>query len=275
MPDYKPLSLLQTRSYPGYQFYATMTYDSQPAEYCMRYVILTVMEWIRQRIGGDTFPPELQTPSAKEYAKIPNKMFKSYHFNGGFNLDITSLPDRGIWSMRIKEPDVERQGKKAIIGRFFVTDIGLRCQETMVECGIRTDVLDPMDVTQEVPNAYRPAFLRALFETKRLKIIQVERLKYNQANQVNNPMALKRLMDLIVNESNYMPIMVLTYASEQRKVMDVVDKLDRYLGLSESDRSFAKQLSQLDLVPETLEFGDTILPYDADYMAYHTFPSDE
>lgn len=72
-----------------------------------------------------------------------------------------------------------------------------------VECGVRIDVLDPVDVTEEVPSAYRPAFIRHLFATKRLKIRQIEPLKYNEAHIVNNPMAMKRLVDLISNEHSY------------------------------------------------------------------------
>lgn len=271
MPDFKPLSLLQTRSYPGYQLYATMKYEDQSPEKCMKYIVLTVLNWLRQKIGGESLPPELQTPQPKDFTKVSNDVFKSYHFSGGFTLDITSMLDHGIWAARIKEPDVERQGKKAIIGRFFVTEIGLKCLSDSVEFGVRIDVLDPVDVTDEVPSAYRPGFIRHLFATKRLKIRQVEPLKYNEAHVVNNPMAMKRLVELISNEQNYLPIIVLTYASEQRSVMEVVEKLDKNLGLTGTPDSFMSRLNQINLVPEMLEFGDASLPYDADYMAYHTF----
>ena len=271
MPDFKPLSLLQTRSYPGYQFYATMKYRGQSSDRCMKYIILTVLNWLRQKIGGEAMPEELQLPSPKRFTKVSNDAIRSYHFSGGFTLDITSLLDHGIWAARIKEPDLERQDKKAIIGRFFVTEIGLHRLEDSVECGVRIDVLDPIDVTEEVPNAYRPAFMRHLFATKQLRIRQIEPLKYSEAHTVNNPMAMKRLIELISNEQNYMPIIVLTYASEQRSIMEVVEKLDKGLGLTNTSDSFMNRLKQLDLIPETLEFGDAILPYDADYMAYHTF----
>ena len=88
MPDFKPLSLLQTRSYPGYQFYATMKYEDQSADRCMKYIILTVMNWLRQKIGGDSLPEELQLPSPKELTKVSNEAIRSYHFSGGFTLDI-------------------------------------------------------------------------------------------------------------------------------------------------------------------------------------------
>ena len=83
-------------------------------------------------------------------------------------------------------------------------------------------------------------------------------------------MAIKRLVSLIHHEQNTMPIIVLTYASEQRSVKEVVERLDKNLGLTGKPDSFMTRLNQLDLVPETLEFGNAILPYDPDYVAYHT-----
>ncbi len=271
MAGFRLLSLLQTRTYPGYQFYATMKYDGQSAERCMKYAVLTVLEWLRTKIGGVTIPEELLTSPAKDFAKVENEQIRSYHFSGGYSLDITALMERGIWAARIKEPDVERDDKKAIIGRSFVTEIGFRCHREDVECGIRIDVLDPLDVAEEVAQAYRPGFLRNLFETSKLRIRQVELLKYNKPCVVSSAAAMKQLFALIDSTENFMPIIVLTYAAERRNVQEIVEKLDKNLGLTGKPGSFMDRLSQIDLVPETLEFGDAVLPYDAEYMAYHTF----
>ena len=271
MPEYKPLSLLQTRSYPGYQFYATLKYDARTPKQCMGFAVLTIMDWLRRKIGAENLPEELQTPPPGSFAGFDADRLGSYHFSGGFGLDITSLPEHGIWAARIKEPDVERNDRKAVIGRFFVTEIGLRAGAEQVELGVRIDVLDPIDVTEEVPSAYRPAFIRQLFAAKQLRIRQVEALKYDRAQLINSPAALKRLLALIASGQNYMPVIVLTYAAERWRVTDVVEKLDRRLGLCGTEGSFMSRLRQLDLAPQTLEFGNPVLPYDADYMAYHTF----
>lgn len=271
MATFKPLTLLQTRSYPGYQFYATLKYKDQKPTECMKYTILTVMDWLRDKIDGDMLPEELKTPSPQKFTRVADDVFKSYHYSGGFSLDITSLISQGIWAARIKEPDTERNDRKAIIGRFFITDIGIHCIDDSVELGVKIDVLDPVNVPEEVPYAYRPQFIRRLFETRRLKMTQVKLLKYNQPNLVNNPMALKHLLELIPDPNNYMPIMVLTYAADQKKVKELIERLDKNLGLRGKSNSFSKRLAQLDTVPEMLEIGDPLLPYDAEYMAYHTF----
>ncbi len=271
MAVFKPLTLLQTRSYPGYQFYATLKYKDQGPAACMKYTILTVMAWLRDKIDSDMLPEELKTPSPQRFTRVADELFQSYHYSGGFSLDITSLISQGIWAARIKEPDTEKKDRKAIIGRFFITDIGIHCNGDSVELGVRIDVLDPVNISEEVPYAYRPQFIRRLFETGRLKITQVKLLKYKQPNLVNNPMALKHLLELIPDPDNYMPIMVLTYAADQKRVKELIERLDKNLGLRGKSNSFSKRLAQLDGVPELLEIGDPLLPYDAEYMAYHTF----
>ena len=270
MPQYKPLGLLRTRTYPGYQFYATLRYKEQPPEACMRFAILTVMEWLREKIGWEDLPEELRTPPAGAFGRAEAEELRSYHFSGGFSLDITSLPEQGIWAARIREPDMEREGRKAVLGRAFETHIGFRRGQEDVECGVRIDVLDPLEAP-EVPFAYRPAFLRRLFASPRLHIAQVEPLKYEEPTLVTNPMMLRRLTDLLRDERNQLPVIALTYGTQRRSVQEIVEKLDRSLGLTGSADSFSRQLSQLSLVPETLEFGEAQLPCDAEYMAAHSF----
>ena len=269
MAAYKPLSLLQTRSYPGYQFFAEVRMREHGSGDCMKVVALTVLDWLRQRVGGESLPEELCAPPAKEYARVELTDLRSYHFSGGYSLDITSLPARGVWAARVKEPDVERAGKKAVVGRFFVTEIGLKQLEDHVELGVRIDVLDPLEA-EEVPSAFRPAFLRTLFSARGLRFRQVEPLKYDHPALVNNPMALTRLTRLIQSQQNLMPIAVLTYASERKNVLELVERLDRRMGLTGQPESFAARLNQLALVPDMLEIGDPFLPYDADYMALHS-----
>jgi len=271
MQSYKPLNLLDTRMYPGYQFYAVMKYDGHSPQECLCYIALTIMEWLRQKIDHKPLPEELCTPDAKAFARVPMDQLRSYHYNGGFVLDITSIPKRGIWAARIKEPQIERQNKKAVVGRFFVTEIGLHCVNDAVECGIRIDVVDPVDVTEEVPYAYRPAFLRRLFQTKKLRIRQSGLLKYDAAHRIADAKSLNSLCSLIHDPENRMPLIVLTYAVQSYSIAEIVQRLDARLGLTKQEDSFAGRLKLLDLVPETLELGAPVLPYDADYMALHSF----
>ena len=102
MPDFKPISLLTTKSYAGYQFLARLRYDGQTPGECLRFAALCYMDWLRQKIDADTLPEELNTPPAADFAKVDDSVLKSYHFSGGFVLDITAMPSRGMWAARVR-----------------------------------------------------------------------------------------------------------------------------------------------------------------------------
>lgn len=127
---------------------ARLRYDGQTPRECLRYTVLCYLDWLRQKLGTDELPQELNTPPAREFLNTEDSVLKSYHFSGGFVLDITSLPEKGMWAARIREPDSERDGKKAQLGRFFVTETALRIDGEDVVLGVRIDVIDPVNAPQ-------------------------------------------------------------------------------------------------------------------------------
>ncbi len=271
MTDYMPLALLKTRSYPAYQFLGHIRYDGRSAGECMNYVILTVMSWIRQKLGNLTFPEELLSPDSSEYMNTSLENFCSFHFHEGIHIDITCLPDDGIWTLHIKEPDTETTTRKAVIGRFFMTEVALKLVEDLVHFAVRIDVLDPMEGVAEVDYAFRPAFMRSLFSNKKLRITQVDLLRYDESYSVNNSHGLRHMMDVLRSPDNYMPCIIFTYALKNRKVMELVETLDEALGLVGAEASFKNHLSTCSLVPEMLEYGSPYVPYDAEHVARHAF----
>ena len=104
---YEPLKLNQTNRYAGYQFHARVRVDGMDAACGFRYLILSVYQWIRNRVPeNDRGVPELALPVAGEYASVPVERFLPYHFSVGYTLNITPLVEDGIWSLRLKEPDI-------------------------------------------------------------------------------------------------------------------------------------------------------------------------
>ncbi len=270
MASFQPLALLKTRTYPAYQFMATLRLDRQPHEKCLSFVILTILSWLRQKLGTEEIPAELDLPAPQAFARVQKDKFVSYHVHEGYVLDITSLLDQGIWTLHISEPDTNLKERSAVAGRSFVTDVGLKCTDDGVILAVRINVVDPIDTPTEVEYAFRPGFMRDLFAASKLRIIQSDLLYYEQPQTVGNSHALRRMMDVLKSSNNYMPSLILTYAMEKRKVLDLVDQLDQAMGLA-GEQSFRAQLSTMSLVPELLEFGNPILPYDADLLARHSF----
>ena len=222
---YEPLKLNQTNRYAGYQFHARIRMDGTEPSDAFRYVVLTVCEWILKRIPeGDRQAPELQLPPAEKYAEAGNDVFRPYHFSIGYALDITPLMNDGIWAMRIKEPDAGTAEREAVPGRFFTTRVGVRLNEKgYTELGIRIDVTDPASEEKEIDFAFRPGFVRNLFEKPFIRVEQVRDLLYDKAVRVETEEDYRQLVYLLESEDNQMPLAVFTCA---RKAEDAPDPGD-------------------------------------------------
>ena len=211
--QYEPLKLNQTNRYAGYQFHARVRIDGLSPSDAFRYLILTVCSWARQRMPeGDRNVPELSLPEAEEYASVGPERFMPYHFSIGYALDITPLMDQGIWSMRLKEPDIGTDERPSVPGRFFTTRVGLRLNEKgYTELGIRIDVTDPASAEKEVAFAFRPAFVRSLAIQPSVVFEQVREMKYGQAVTVETDEDYRQFLYMLENEENQLPLVVFTH----------------------------------------------------------------
>lgn len=97
--------LLQNTLYPTYQLHATMSNKQTTPTEGLRFAALTVMEWLRQRIGED-IPQELVQPEPERYKEADDSCLPSLHIHRGYVVDIVSLPSQGVWSLQITEPDL-------------------------------------------------------------------------------------------------------------------------------------------------------------------------
>ena len=216
---YEPIKLNQTNRYAGYQFHARVRIDGIKNEEAFRYLILTVCEWMLKRVPeNDRKVPELQLPSPDRYAEISDDVFQSYHFSIGYALDITPIISEGIWTLRLKEPDVGREDRPVVAGRFFTTRVGIRLNDKgYTELGIKIDVTDPASVEKEVPFAYRPGFVRNLAIQPEVHFEQVCELKRGPADRIDTDEDYKRLLYMLENDDNQLPVAVFTYARPGEK----------------------------------------------------------
>ncbi len=149
MPEkYLPRKLPWNRDYPGYQFYCTLQMKGAGAQQCFCFAVLSVIDWLKSRLREtDVIPDEIAgLPERGKSAEISPSALQSFTVSSGFSAYAVSLPEHGIWSLRLKEPDADVKNKrKAFPGRFFATNAGLRIlDDTRVELGIRIDVTEPM-----------------------------------------------------------------------------------------------------------------------------------
>lgn len=221
---YEPLKLNQTNRYVGYQFHARVKVDGMDAASGFRYLILSVYHWIRGRVPEeDRSVPELALPEAGEYASVLDKAFLPYHFSVGYTMDITPLMEDGIWSLRLKEPDIGTDERPPVSGRFFTTRVGLRLNEKgYTELGIKIDVTDPASEEKEIDFAFRPGFVRGLAVQPFVVFEQVRELGYGCPLRVSTPEEYKRFQFMLDSDENQLPLVVFThYRRGEKKVPPV------------------------------------------------------
>lgn len=170
--------------YTSFQFYA----KSEPGQGIsveQLYIkqILYVLNWIQKRcLNKDNsnhadLPEFLQNiPKPEEYKNYPLEDLASYRYYAGFQIEIMVSRDKKNWAMRVQEidrgpkPDKPDEARKPVPGRSFITDIGLRRNESSVEIATRTLVDEP-EGTKEECDAFRQAFIKELIADKDIKLV--------------------------------------------------------------------------------------------------------
>ena len=135
----------------------------------LRLAGLITMEWLRYRLGEHAPEEFLRLPPPSEYLSADDSCLFSIHISSGFMIDIVSLPDQGIWTLQITEPDLgsdpgnPHQTRQAVPGRVIETNVGFRISGTQLECGFQTLISDPEGTSQQA-EVYRLAFVRRLVD---------------------------------------------------------------------------------------------------------------
>lgn len=206
------VKLLKNHLYATYQLYAVMANKKLSPEEGLKLGALTVIAWVCHRLGDD-IPEELQVPNPEEYASFDITKLTSVHLNYGFVIDIISLPEKGMWSLQITEPDLgsdpgnPNQWRKPVAGRILETDVAFVINGKELEVGVKTIISDPENTHKA--DVYRPAFVKKLYNNPDFGLKHiipiVPRLHY-----INNQEQLKNALQLYHNPDNQLPLLFFT-----------------------------------------------------------------
>ncbi len=137
-----------------------------------------------------------------------------------------------------------------------------------MELAIRIDVLDP-EGAEEVDHAFRPAFVRYLFETKDLIISQVCPLLYDKAVSVTNEQEWKDLRKVLDSSAPTLPVILFTeeisLPNPEKLVFPSASPISPFAPLRQMPDlpGFTK--------PPTIPDPLSAFPIDPDHFAYHAF----
>ena len=147
--SYRYVKLLRNHIYPTYQLHAYMANDKTDPSDGLRLAALTTIHWLKSRLG-DAAPLEwVGIPSPENYMAASDEDLPSLYVNQGYVINIVSLPDKGMWTLQITEPDLgsdpgnPKQARQPVPGRIIETNIAFLISGKQLECGFKTIISDP------------------------------------------------------------------------------------------------------------------------------------
>lgn len=213
---HKFVKLLKNHIYPTYQLHAVM--KNNKLDPCEGLVLgaLTVCEWLRNRLGDD-IPDVLQLPTADHFREVKLEQLLSLHLNYGFVVDIISIPEKGMWSLQIVEPDLgsdpgnPNQLRKPVAGRIIETNVAFCINNNKLECGVKTVISDPENA--DLAYVYRPAFVKKLYNNRDFGLRQVADIE-PWIKFVDSAEQLKNMANIYNDSHNQLPFLILTKVKE-------------------------------------------------------------
>ena len=215
---YSVVKLLKNHLYPTYQLWAEMNSHKLSLQDGFKYGVLTVLSWLRERLGEGA-EEQLNLPEAKDYARVALEDLPSVHINHGFVIDIISLPEKGIWTMQITEPDLGpnpgtlNQSRPPVAGRIIETNVGFTFDKEKVALGVQTVISDPEN--SQLAEVYRPAFIRKLYLDDNFGLKQVMPI-LPVAYNLNTQEQLEDFIQMQNNLEHQLPCMLFV---EQKKLV--------------------------------------------------------
>ena len=282
--SYRYVKLLRNHIYPTYQLHAYMANDKTDPKDALRLAALTTMHWLKTRLG-DASPAEWSCiPSPEKYLTATDDEIPSLYVNQGHVINIVSLPDKGMWTMQITEPDLgsdpgnPAQKRPPVPGRIIETNIAFLVFNKQLECGFRTVISDPEGTVPEA-EVYRTTVVKLLMENPAFGLKQVTDIPMKPV-RLTNASQIKTMLWVTRHADNQLPTVIFTQPVEERKTMPVVTDLSKLRfspSFSPPQLDFQKLNLPKDLpTPKPAAAGkvETVTsdpPYDLDKFTYYTF----
>jgi len=169
----KTISLAAASTYSSYQL-AADTLKSDDPKHQMLLCILHTIVWLRKRFESFDIP-QLDYPAPEKCGKMSWEEIKGFEITKPYSLEVMSIPDYGIWTMQLREPDNGNPQREAVRGRIFETNIGFKLDESCVHCGFKTVVTD-LAGQKKKPEVFRLGCIKMIAEDKEIGLCQGYRL---------------------------------------------------------------------------------------------------
>lgn len=220
---YRVVKLLKNHLYPTYQLHAYMANDKMAPKDGLRLAALTTMHWLKKRMGDDVPEKWGTLPAPEEYLSATDDDLPSLYVNQGYVINIVSLPEKGMWTLQITEPDLgsdpgnPSQSRAPVPGRIIETNIAFMIVGKQVECGFKSIISDPVGTEPEA-EVYRIAVVRELMKNPAFGLKQVADIPMTPI-RLGNASQVKTMLYVTHHTDNTLPAVIFTQPVEEKKAM--------------------------------------------------------
>lgn len=210
--SYRVVHLLRNQLYPTYQLHAFMANKKTVPQDGLRLAALITMDWLRLRLGEHVPEQFRHIPEPVSYLDVNDDCLFSVHINAGYVIDIVSLPEQGLWSLQITEPDLGSDPGKAdqtrqpISGRMIETNVAYKIVGEGLECGFQIVISDP-EGTETAADVYRLAIVRRLVQHPDFGLKQIVPLT-TTPERITTVEQLKTCQELLNSDEAHLPLVV-------------------------------------------------------------------
>lgn len=262
--------LIGTKQYPTYQLHACMANKKTPLREGLKLAALTALDWLKSRLGENATEEFSALPAPEDYRQAEEHLLRSFTLNMGFTVEVSALPEHGLWAMRIIEPDLDYdtetgEHKQAVPGRVLDTGIAFRIVGSQLECGFQTIVSEPVG-TQELAGVCCPHVVELLMHHPDFGLREQAVLE-NKLTRLESREQLNSLLDLWQNKGNPLPCVVFTQTKTTPPKQEL-PSMDDLLGKNPLPGGlFPLKLNDGDKLPAKPKVSDP--PYDMEGLAAH------
>ena len=222
-------------SYPTYQLIIAGK-ERAPRKNVFKITVLETMKWLRQRFRAFELPSELNMPEPEAYEELDLSRLSSFHLDMGYKLQVFWLPDKGIWTLQLTEPDLGTnpgaadQGRMPVPGRLFETNISYSIITDGVECGFRT-VVHEIQGTDSFCEVFRLAVIKYLARNRGLSLANLQLIEEAQLCHIYAD--IKPLRNWLVEPERMLPAVVFSeYEQMSEAPIPCVQRMDMQQVLS-------------------------------------------
>lgn len=192
-------------------------------------------------------------------AKFPEKLPLSAFQLDSFDLDhhglqqltCVAIPEDGLWSVRLVQPDAPFRDRAAVAGRTWTTELALRRDDGQVTFGIRV-LCASAPYAAEAITLTRPRVVVDLAQRFGLhEIRQIDGKPWMLSTEED----LQSLHDLLTNQARTLPVILLTQPDRAKWPVPVADYLLDHHLLAQTLQGFAHVVC----MPMKLGFGWTTM----------------